>query len=72
MPEKGGLSREFDSLLMLAQNSLKNAKQYHGEIEKIMSNFKLADAKVLGFLKVGCDAKARKSYKNGYYSYQYY
>ena len=51
---------------------LRERSTTHGEIEKIMSNFKLADAKVLGFLKVGCDAKARKSYKNGYYSYQYY
>ncbi|MBO5452905.1 MAG: hypothetical protein J6A69_02945 [Clostridia bacterium] len=38
MPEKGVLSREFDSLLMLAQNSLKNAKQKHSEIEKIYIN----------------------------------
>ena len=50
---------------------LRERSTTHGEIEKIISNFKLADAKVLGFLKVGCDAKARKSYKNGYYSYQY-
>ena len=51
---------------------LRERSTTHGEIEKIISNFKLADAKILGFLKVGCDVKARKSYKNGYYSYQYY
>lgn len=43
----------------------------HGEIEKMMDNFKLADTKILGFLKVGCDVKARKDSKHGYY-YQYY
>lgn len=43
----------------------------HGDVEKLMENFKLADAKILGFLKVGCNPKERKSYKKGYY-YQYY
>ncbi len=43
----------------------------HGDVEKLMENFKLAEGKILGFLKVGCDPKSRKSYKKGYY-YQYY
>lgn len=43
----------------------------HGDVEKLMENFKLADAKLLGFVKVGCNPKARKTYKKNYY-YQYY
>lgn len=43
----------------------------HGDIEKMLESFKLADTRVLGFLKVGCNPKARKKSKNGFY-YEYY
>ncbi len=43
----------------------------HGDIEKMMESFRLADAKILGFLKLGCDPKARKSTRRSYY-YRYY
>ena len=38
MPERGPVPTEFDNLLALAQNSLKNAKAIHYEIEKIYIN----------------------------------
>ena len=44
----------------------------HGDIEKAVQTFKLADTKVLGFLKVGCSLQDRKKYKGrnyGYYKY---
>ncbi len=44
----------------------------HGDIEKILRNFRLADSKVLGFLKVGCTATDRKYYKGQYGYYKYY
>ena len=50
---------------------LRERSTTHGDIEKMIENFKLADAKVLGFLKVGCNPKSRKSSKKSYY-YQYY
>lgn len=48
----------------------------HGDIENALQSIKIADTKIIGFLKVGCDMKSRKGYKkNGYkygYSYGYY
>ncbi len=44
----------------------------HGDIEKAVQALKLADSKVLGFLKVGCSLQDRKKYKGrnyGYYKY---
>ena len=40
----------------------------HGDIEKTMQSIKLADSKILGFLKVGCSVHEKKHYK-GYYGY---
>lgn len=45
----------------------------HGDIEKALQNIKLADSKVLGFLKVGCSLRDRKYYnKSNYGYYKYY
>lgn len=43
----------------------------HGDLQKLLDSIKLADAKALGLLEVGCsyDSKRRKK---GYYYYQYY
>lgn len=42
----------------------------HGDIENALQHVKLADSKVLGFLKVGCSLRKR-GYKYNKYSYQY-
>ena len=49
----------------------------HGDIERALQSLKLADTKVLGFLKVGCEMRARgrgyRGYKYKYrYNYNYY
>lgn len=44
----------------------------HGDIEKALQNIKLADSKVLGFLKVGCSLKDRKYYNKANYGYYKY
>lgn len=53
----------------------------HGDVERALQSIKLADTKVLGFLKVGCEmrsrgyrpGKYRRYYRyNKYYSYNYY
>jgi capsular exopolysaccharide synthesis family protein len=44
----------------------------HGDIERALQNIHLADSKVLGFLKVGCDMRARGyGYKKYRYRYRY-
>lgn len=42
----------------------------HGDVEKLLESIKLADAKALGFLKVGVTHEGKRG-KSGYY-YQYY
>lgn len=42
----------------------------HGDIENALQHVKLADSKVLGFLKVGCSIQKR-GYKYNKYNYQY-
>ncbi len=50
----------------------------HGDVERALQNVKLADTRVLGFLKVGCEMRSRGyrrkyKYKNyGYNNYYYY
>lgn len=44
----------------------------HGDIERALQAFQLADSKVLGFLKVGCSIQDRKKYKNNNYGYYRY
>lgn len=44
----------------------------HGDIERAVQAFELANSKVLGFLKVGCSLQERGKYKGknyGYYNY---
>lgn len=46
----------------------------HGDIERSLQNIRLADSKILGFLKVGCSLHHRSGYKkynNYHYSYNY-
>ncbi len=42
----------------------------HGDIENALQNIRLADSKVLGFLKVGCTIRS-KGYKGNRYNYGY-
>lgn len=44
----------------------------HGDIEKTIQSIKLADSKILGFLKVGCSVREKKHYKGYYGYYKYY
>lgn len=44
----------------------------HGDIEKIIQSIKLADSKILGFLKVGSTSHEKKYYKGYYGYYKYY
>ena len=49
----------------------------HGDIERALQNVKLADSKVLGFLKVGCTLRSKGYGYNKYrnrnnYNYNYY
>lgn len=50
---------------------LRERSTTHGDIQKMLDSFKLADAKVLGFIKVGCSQSKKRAGK-GYYYYQYY
>lgn len=43
----------------------------HGDLQNLLESAKLADSKLLGFIKVGCINAKRRS-KRGYYYYQYY
>ena len=44
----------------------------HGDIERALQNIHLADSKVLGFLKVGCDMRSKGyGYKKYRYRYRY-
>ena len=43
----------------------------HGDIEKALLNIHLADSKVLGFLKVGCEMRNKSGYKKYRYRYRY-
>lgn len=44
----------------------------HGDIEKAMQNIKLADSKILGFLKVGCSLHDKRYYHKANYGYYKY
>lgn len=50
---------------------LRERSTTHGDIQKILESIKLADTKILGFVKVGCTHGKKRSGK-GYYYYQYY
>lgn len=50
---------------------LRERSTTHGDVQNIMDSMKLADAKILGFVKVGCISNKKRS-RRGYYYYQYY
>lgn len=50
---------------------LRERSTTHGDIQNLLESAKLADCKLLGFIKVGCTSN-RKRGKRGYYYYQYY
>ena len=50
---------------------LRERSTTHGDIQKMLESIKLADTKILGFIKVGC-TQNKKSAGRGYYYYQYY
>ncbi len=43
----------------------------HGDLQKLLDSIKLADAKAIGLLEVGCTYNSKRR-KKGYYYYQYY
>lgn len=54
---------------------LRERSTTHGDIQNLLESVKLADSKILGFIKVGCTGgnKGYKKYGYGkYYYYQYY
>ena len=54
---------------------LRERSTTHGDVQNLLESLKLADAKILGFIKVGCTGgnKGYKKYGYGkYYYYQYY
>ena len=50
---------------------LRERSTTHGDVQNILDSMKLADAKILGFVKVGCITVRKRGRKN-YYYYQYY
>ena len=50
---------------------LRERSTTHGDIQKLLESIKLADTKILGFVKVGCTHTKKRSGR-GYYYYQYY
>ena len=50
---------------------LRERSTTHGDVQNIMDSMKLADAKILGFVKVGCTSNKKRG-RRGYYYYQYY
>lgn len=50
---------------------LRERSTTHGDVQNILDSMKLADAKILGFVKVGCITGRKRGRKN-YYYYQYY
>lgn len=46
-------------------------KTTHPELQSSMRSISLANGKILGFLKVNCNARGSKSYKNYKYRYNY-
>lgn len=50
---------------------LRERSTTHGDIQKMLESIRLADTKILGFIKVGC-VQTKKRAGRGYYYYQYY
>ena len=49
----------------------REGKTTHGDIERLLQNIKIADAKPLGFIRVGTTREGKRG-KRGYYYYYYY
>nr|MBQ4172965.1 CpsD/CapB family tyrosine-protein kinase [Ruminococcus sp.] len=49
---------------------LRERSTTHGDIQKMLESIKLADTKILGFIKVGCTQNKKRAGR-GYYYYQY-
>ena len=50
---------------------LRERSTTHGDIQNLLETVRLADGKLLGFVKVGCERRKKRG-KRGYYYYQYY
>lgn len=50
---------------------LRERSTTHGDVQNLIESVKLADSKILGFVKVGCQHSKKKS-RRGYYYYNYY
>ncbi len=50
---------------------LRERSTTHGDVQNLLESAKLADCKLLGFIKVGC-VSSKKRTRRGYYYYQYY
>lgn len=50
---------------------LRERSTTHGDIQNLLESAKLADCKLLGFVKVGCTGNKKRG-RRGYYYYQYY
>ena len=50
---------------------LRERSTTHGDIQSLLESAKLADCKLLGFIKVGCVSNKKRG-RSGYYYYQYY
>ena len=50
---------------------LRERSTTHGDIQNLLESAKLADCKLIGFIKVGCISSKRRN-KRSYYYYQYY
>ncbi len=50
---------------------IRESSTTHGDVKDLLASVKLADSKVLGLIKVGCDTSKKKGGR-GYYYYQYY
>lgn len=50
---------------------LRERSTTHGDVQNLLESIKLADCKILGFVKVGSQTKKKRS-RRGFYYYQYY
>ena len=51
---------------------LRERSTTHGDVQNLLQTAKLADCKLLGFIKVGCVSSKKRYKRNYYYYYQYY
>lgn len=51
---------------------IRERKTTHGDIEKLLASIQVADAKALGFVRVGVTYEGKRGKRGYYYYYQYY